>query len=62
MALASGSTPEGFDSFKKTFPRCCDSALAYNDALAQQEPLQQVARELRGHVEGAAAASNDASY
>ena len=37
MALASGSTPE------KTGPRCCDSALAYNDAPAQQEQLQQVA-------------------
>ena len=37
MALASGSTPE------KAGPRCCDSALAYNDAPAQQEQLQQVA-------------------
>ena len=37
MVVASGSTPE------KTGPRCCDSALAYNDAPAQQEQLQQVA-------------------
>ena len=55
MALASGSTPE-----KKTGPRCCDSALAYNDAPAQQEQLQQVASSDAQPLAAAAVASSDA--
>jgi len=54
MALASGSTPE------KTGPRCCDSALAYNDAPAQQEQLQQVASSDAQPLAAAAVASSDA--
>ena len=60
MALASGSTPEGLDSLKKTGPRCCDSALAYNDAPAQQEQLQQVASSDAQPLAAAAVASSDA--
>ena len=54
MALASGSTPE------TTGPRCCDSALAYNDAPAQQEQLQQVASSDAQPPAAAAVASSDA--
>ena len=54
IVLASGSTPE------KTGPRCCDSALAYNDGPAQQEQLQQVVSSDAQPLVAAAVASSDA--